>query len=279
MAKDINSSVNYWNANYSGYGSMSKNMASMRDRLVAVGFASYNNLSAQYDAIYRFLTGAGKCFTRNSWVLMGDLTWKRIDEVAEGDVVFSSSGTSTVLHLHKTTLGFRKVWEFSDASLSFTSDHMFWVKKDSKDYFWCMSKKDLEFQTFIAESPILNDLDTVYEGVEETSETFAHINVGGWKEATPSLTTITASNFPLYSPILADGALMVVNGYLVDSATDENQMDYSTINWESLVTEEVSNAMNDLPDQYHQMISSRAAAGQDYDVYIKRNFIGVEATT
>lgn len=264
MAKDINSSVNYWNATYSGYGSMSKNMASMRDRLSAVGFATYNNLNSQYDAIYRFLTGAGKCFTRNSWVLMSDLSWKRIDEVVEGDMVFSSNGSSRIHHLHRTTLGFRKLYEMSDGSISFSSDHMFWVKRDSTEYFWAMSRKDIEFQTFIAESPILNDLQSVMEGENLKEETFAHIN-GVWRSATPELTDITSPNYPLYSPITEDNAMIVVNGYLVDSATDESKVTYSGLDWEALVTEEVAAAYENIDTQHLQHISYKQSLPVEMD--------------
>ena len=101
----VNSSVNYWNANYSAYGSMSYNFLSMRTVLNNNAAYSAYDLLGMYNAIFAF-TPPVKCFSRTSVVLMSDLSWKWIDEIQEGDSIFTSHGPSNVTNLHITSLFF-----------------------------------------------------------------------------------------------------------------------------------------------------------------------------
>jgi hypothetical protein len=254
MSADIGGLVSWWNANWGGYGGMSNDIASIRNRLVGVGFASTYGLQELWNQSRRFRTGAKKCFVRNSAVLMADLSWKMIYDIVAGDMVFSPTGPARIERLHQTTLGDRKMYEMEDGTIEWSSEHMFWTKTENRQWFWTMSRKDLYFQTILMNSPNLKKDTVLYEGLVDKEEFFAHAGEV-WKKNKPQHSSITANNYPLYSPITANGELIVVNGYLVDAASDETKQDYSLLNWDLAVTEEVKEAMNNLPisvDSYHK---------------------------
>ena len=254
MASDIGGLTSWWNSTWGGYGTMANDLASIRNRLVGVGFASTYGLQQLWDQSRRFRTGARKCFVRNSAVLMADLSWKMIYNIEPGDMVFSPTGPAKIERLHQTTLGDRKMYEMEDGSIEWSSEHMFWTKQENRQWFWTMSKKDLEFQIVLMNSPILKNDTVLYEGLVYKEESFALIGEV-WKKSKPQPSSITAYNYPLFSPITENGELVVVNGYLVDAASDETKQDYSLLNWELSVTEEIKEAMNNLPesvDSYHK---------------------------
>jgi hypothetical protein len=246
MSSDIGGLTSWWNSNWSGYGTMSNDLAAIRNRLVGVGFASRYDLQGLWDQSRRFRTGAGKCFVRNSAVLMADLSWKMIYEIVPGDMVFSPQGPAKIKHLHRTVLGERKMYEMEDGSLEWSSEHMFWTKQTEREWFWTMSREDLNFQVAFMNTPILNDSSSVYQGEVEKEELFAHIGET-WKKIKPMPSSIDAYNFPLLSPNTENGEMIVVNGYLVDSWSDETKQEYTKLKWEDWVTDDVRAALNNLP--------------------------------
>jgi len=258
MAADIGGLTSWWNANWGAYGSMANDLASIRNRLVGVGFASTYGLQELWNQSRRFRTGAGKCFVRNSAVLMADLSWKMIYDIEPGDMVFSPTGPAKIERLHQTTLGDRKMYEMEDGTIEWSSEHMFWTKQENHQWFWTMSRIDLDYQIILMGSPVLKNDTVLYEGSVDKEESFAHIGEV-WKKNKPQISSITAYNYPLLSPITENGELIVVNGYLVDAASDETKQDYSLLNWELSVTEEVKEALNNMPlsvDSYHKFRKS-----------------------
>ena len=258
MAADVNSSVDYWNANWGAYGSMSKNFNSMRTILNNNALYSSYDLQGMYNAIIAFNPDGGgggvKCFSRTSVVLMSDLSWKWIHELKTGEMIFTTDGPSALSHLHITKLGFRRMYEMYDGSLSFSSDHGLWVRRNEGDYFWVMDKNDLQTSCSIANSPVLNNIDNVYIGSIDREEQFAHIS--GWKTNKPVLTGITASDYTLYSPVVENKGLIVVNGYLVDSDSNESTNNYN-FNWDDIVSNDIYNSIDNLPELLSQYIKYR----------------------
>ena len=252
--EDVNSSVNYWNANYSGYGTMSKNFLSMRTILNNNSAYSAYDLQGMYNAIYAFTPPVVKCFSRTSAVLMSDLSWKWIHELETGDMIFTSDGPSALSHLHITKLGFRRMYEMYDGSLSFSSDHCLWVRRNEGDYFWVMDKNDLQTSCSIANSPVINNIDNAFIGSVDREEQFAHVT--GWKTNKPVLTGITAPDYTLYSPVVENKGLIIVNGYLVDSDSNESTNNYN-FNWDDIINNDISNSMDSLPELLSQYIKYR----------------------
>ena len=196
MAADVGGGVNYWNANYSGYGTMSKNFNSMRTILNNNSLYSSYDLLGMYNAIFAF--NPGGCFSATSAVLMSDLSWKMITEIEAGDMLYTSHGDSAVSKLNVASLGQRRMYEMYDGSLSFTSNHCLWARKE-KDYFWSMELssyendyteeekelfsilKELDDNFTISDSilkPIFNDKTEVFAGSVDENEKFAIVNGG-----------------------------------------------------------------------------------------------------
>lgn len=262
MAADVGGGVNYWNANYSGYGTMSKNFNSMRTILNNNSLYSSYDLLGMYNAIFAF--NPGGCFSATSAVLMSDLSWKMITEIEAGDMLYTSHGDSAVSKLNVASLGQRRMYEMYDGSLSFTSNHCLWARKE-KDYFWSMELssyendyteeekelfsilKELDDNFTISDSilkPIFNDKTEVFAGSVDENEKFAYIT--GWKQNKPVLTGITAPDYQVYCPAVENKGLIIVNGYLVESHIDETIQTYN-FNWDDKLSNELSEAINDLP--------------------------------
>jgi hypothetical protein len=181
---NIGDMVNYWNYHWSAFGIMAFDFSSIYNILYNVGYRpiSYNlnDLSfCIYDFNYVPIVVTPKCFSQNSAVLLSDLTWKMLPDIKAGDILFTSSGPSPVKELHKTVMGFRSMYEMFDGSLSFTSDHMIWVKRNEGDYFWTAHKEDLETCMLLGNTPILNDVNKVYVGSIDREEQFAHVSNNG----------------------------------------------------------------------------------------------------
>ncbi len=75
------------------------------------------------------------CFNPEAKVLMADLTWKAICEVAEGDQVIGDNGhVNTVLRNNKVNVGDRKMIQFKGYDFFTTDDHLFLTKKGWKTW-------------------------------------------------------------------------------------------------------------------------------------------------
>lgn len=75
------------------------------------------------------------CFNPEAKVLMGDLSWKPISEVEEGEKIIGDNGhINTVVKNNKTTVGDRKMVKFSGQDFYTTDDHMFLTKKGWKTW-------------------------------------------------------------------------------------------------------------------------------------------------
>lgn len=75
------------------------------------------------------------CFNPEAKVLMADLTWKAICDVAEGDQVIGDNGhVNTVLRNNKVNVGDRKMIQFKGYDFFTTDDHLFLTKKGWKTW-------------------------------------------------------------------------------------------------------------------------------------------------
>jgi len=75
------------------------------------------------------------CFNPEAKVLMADLTWKAICDVAEGDQVIGDNGhVNTVLRNNKVNVGDRKMIQFKGHDFYTTDDHLFLTKKGWKTW-------------------------------------------------------------------------------------------------------------------------------------------------
>ena len=181
-------------------------------------------------------SGGGTCFPAGSMVLMADMTWKPVEHVHLGDLVFSSHGPATVMKQYVTRLGSRKMYRMADNSLLWSEEHSFWVKRSEElQYIWSMSREALEREAIDGLIGGLKDFSKVLNGVAGNKEAFAYFNGSKtWKENTPEHVAEYDGqlDMPLYLPLTEKGELIVVNGYLVGASVNEFETDYTKLKWE-----------------------------------------------
>ena len=123
--------------------------------------------------------------------------------------------------------------------------------EEEKQFYDLISEVD-SFKT--NKYPILNGDKQLYIGSKDRIENFAHVT--GWKENKSVLTGITASDYKVYCPIVENKGLIVVNGYLVDSDSNETLQTYD-FNWDDIITPEISDSINSLPEMVSSYIQYR----------------------
>jgi hypothetical protein len=178
----------------------------------------------------------GTCFPAGSFVLMSDMTYRLIETVKKGDLVFSSHGIVPVESLYTTRLGSRKMYQMADGSLLWSAEHSFWVKRGEREYLWSMDVSLLENEQRTGLIGGLKDFSQMFEGENLKSEQFAYFDLKSksWKENTPEhlVEYDDKPGTPLYLPLTENGELIIVNGYLVGAAINEFATDYSKFKWE-----------------------------------------------
>jgi hypothetical protein len=179
----------------------------------------------------------GTCFPAGSLVLMSDMTYRLIETVKKGDLIFSSHGIVPVESLYTTKLGSRKMYRMTDGSLLWSAEHSFWVKRGEREYLWSMDVSLLENEQRTGLIGGLKDFSQMFEGENLKSERFAcldRITKHSWKENTPEHLPEYKDkpDTPLYLPLTENGELIIVNGYLVGAAINEFATDYSKLKWE-----------------------------------------------
>jgi hypothetical protein len=183
----------------------------------------------------------GACFVAGSKVLMADSTWKNIEQVQVGELMYSIDGPAVCIEEEITFLGDRKLLTFAeDESIFWSEDHLFWtINVEDKEWWWSYNPTRVRSQIRAAQNiglelGLLNN----YSIRDETCPVkYAHLD--GWKfRQIKSATTNTDEyneNTPLFLPVTS-GAPIIVNGYLVCSGVDESKFDYTAIKWAEVVS-------------------------------------------
>ena len=165
-------------------------------------------------------------------VLMADGSWKPIELVKINDEMYSpTSGATKCTNQYITFLGNRKMYRMADNSISWSSEHTFWVMRDEGQYLWTMDKNQLKYEEDIGLIKGIKNWQKIYEGSENQAEYFGYI--GGFKYNTPVEIKdyFGYESLPLYLPFSENGNLIVVNGYIVGASVNEHECDYSQFKW------------------------------------------------
>jgi hypothetical protein len=181
--------------------------------------------------------GGGTCFPAGSMVLMADMSWRPVEKVSTGDMVFCHHGSAKVREAYRTKLGNRLMYRMRDNSLLFSEEHAFFVNRPEGSYLWTMSKSQLKKEMSEGLIGGLKDFEQIYEGSALVEERFAFVNwelKKGWKISAPVVIPDynLSKDLPLYLPLTENGELIIVNGYLVGASIDEFKCDYRKIKWQ-----------------------------------------------
>jgi len=175
----------------------------------------------------------GCCFIDGTLVLMGDGTFKKIEDVKVGDFVVGLNGTNRVIKLVRMPIGsYVPLWKFSTNDLFFAAGHPFWITRGfAEDWgVWNLNE-------FLYEKKYNNfDANGVYiEGPDEDPiplfEPTMHAHLEGWKLQRPELVR-SAGGDTIVNDIVVDGSgSYTANGYLV-SGTRHKGYPYQDVKWE-----------------------------------------------
>lgn len=178
------------------------------------------------------------CFPAGSLVLMADFTWKKIEDVVVGDLVMSPTGVAVIRQIDRPVLGERRMFRMNDHSLYWSAEHSFWVKRMHREWLWTLDPEALAREAAAGDIGGVKDFTTLFVGEDGKPELFAKweaYNGGCWEINHP----VRAHEFddrpelPLYLPLTENGELIIVNGYVVGAAINEDAFDYSSLEWEN----------------------------------------------
>lgn len=171
------------------------------------------------------------CFPAGTRIMMGDRSWKVVEDIKVGDVLMTPLGPEAVLDVETPVLGDRRMIAFDDLSLIWTDDHGLWTRRDGKQAFGVYDKnswmRGVE-QGVVAGLPNNDDVRLL----NDQRDQFAHIS--GWVERR----TVVASkrqypaDTPVYLPIVGGCHMIIAEGYVVSAGANGFDFDYDTFNWE-----------------------------------------------
>ena len=192
-------------------------------------YVYYVNNYAQYNSYFKPSGGSGcpaTCYLADSLVMMGDGSWKKIQDVKKGDMLMTPEGPRECKYLHTTLLGpCRQVMTFEeDPSLGMVVDHLLWARQDGRQNWWCGDVAQLHYEILSGFGTNRKNINDFFEGEVE----FAHIS--GFVKRTPKVLMDVSPDTMVYLPCL-DGPPGIVNGYLTTFFINEEVYDYQALDW------------------------------------------------
>jgi hypothetical protein len=193
-----------------------------------------NTLTILVDTHVTFQTGfiaplSHCCFPADSFVLMDDGKWKKIQDVKAGDVAMGMGKPVMINSVEKPRLGERRMMQFGDKSLAWSEEHAMWTRDNAGSQWWWSANADMwRAEVSVGVMGGLKDNSTMRSGTNVSD--WAHLD--GWKANT--VTTIPAdATTPLYLP-RTGGSPIIVNGYVVGAGVDETGFEYSKLDWDAV---------------------------------------------
>lgn len=172
--------------------------------------------------------------------MMENFSWKPVEQLVTGDRVHGLTKVNTVIAPYNNILGnSRSIMTFTDRSLSWSGEHLLWVKTDDDEFFGTcdfnhhLREKDAErFPEFKGYTLSEREAIIISEPVD-----FAYLT--GWKRDEPIVDRRYGDFTPVYTAILDGDHTMIANGYVVGGFVHDDDVDYSEIHWNGLVDSNV----------------------------------------
>ena len=182
----------------------------------------------------------GSCFIAGTLILMEDFSWKPVEQLAAGDRVRGLTRVNTVIAPYSNILGnSRSIMTFTDRSLSWSGEHLLWVKIDDDEFFGTcdfnhhLREKNAErFPEFKGYTLSEREAIIISEPVD-----FAYLT--GWKRDEPIVDRRYGDFTPVHTAILDGDHTMIANGYVVGGFAHDDDFDYSEVHWNGLVDSNV----------------------------------------
>lgn len=169
------------------------------------------------------------CFPSGALVLMADYTWRRIETVKEGEMMWGPRGPEPVVKMDRPYLGTkRRMLAFSDGH-RWSEEHAHWVRRNGKAWWWSANPNMWRNEVKVGAIGGLKDNASMLHGDDVE---FAHLQ--GWK-ANQIRVIPTAADTKLYLP-MTSGSPIVVDGYLVGAGVNEAGYDYEALDWDYVLS-------------------------------------------
>lgn len=192
---------------------------------------------------YGTCTSCCSCFTANTKVaLINEMGIFKTDilQIKPGDMVLGPNGTVNIVEgLFKTNLGNRRMLCFTDKSLTFSEEHMFWVRRKNVEG-WGTHNYDVLMDELCSVEYESKQLDALKYGtytphkpfsakysillIEEETE---YSTLNGWTfKKIKDVSRKFTPNTVLYNLIVSGNHMFYANGYLVSGFATDEDFDY-----------------------------------------------------
>lgn len=181
-------------------------------------------------------SGCGSsCFPAGAMVLAAGGNWREITQLRIGDMLMTPDGPRRIERLIRTNLGDRRMMSFhEDQSLRWSEEHAFLVRRGNSSWLWSMAPRLLENE-FLA-GILGGHIDRpAWLGQIDGAEEIAHLD--GFVSRRP-MQVPDDPDTQLYLPIVEDGQMIIVNGYVVNSNIDGALCAYDRIGWNGIAQAE-----------------------------------------
>ncbi len=168
------------------------------------------------------------CFPSGSLVLMGDGSWKIIEQLRVGDTVMGIDGPTQVIKIERPLLGTRKILKFADNSLRWSEEHAMWTKDATGSQWWWSANAPMWKKE--ADTGAIGGL-TDNSSIRTGEQAVAWAHVSGWKTEDIVVEEGNPFNTRLFLPITS-GSPIIVNGYVVGAGVNQAGYDYSLLDWD-----------------------------------------------
>lgn len=174
------------------------------------------------------------CFISGTKVLMANGVWKPIETIQIGEYVQGPAGVNKVIGTQYTHLGNRRcIWTFSDRSIYFSGEHLFWVRKQETEFFGVADMTQHILEKDVVLCPQYKGL-TLSQDVLVIDRPVDYAVIDGWKHDEPMIAREYGTDTELYELVIDGSHMMFANGYLVAANAHDDDFDYSTICWNGL---------------------------------------------
>jgi hypothetical protein len=176
------------------------------------------------------------CFLAGTPVLAYDpetkqAFWKLVETFEVGDYVISADKGIPVRikKIDTPILADRKIYEFTDGSLKWSSEHPFWtIDNSGKEWWWTVDPAIWRREVDLGETVGLKDNYSIRSGKD-----FKFATLNGFETKDFKMFEGYSSDTPLYLPVTENGEPIIIAGYVVTGGTDEfSYGDYSTFKWD-----------------------------------------------
>jgi hypothetical protein len=120
---------------------------------------------------------------------------------------------------------------FEDGSCPHTEEHLFWVRKEGKQWFWTSNLDICLYEAKIGVVEGLFDQSSIFTGGDPE---FANIYDVWSREELVDITEKYDHETVVYQPMPVDDSdrMAIVDGYVVTSGTNQWKHDYSKFRWD-----------------------------------------------